>query len=78
MTATLVLHQLRFDIRAALRNRRTVFFSIALPVLLLVVLTGLYGDAGTVEAIGQTVDAQQAFVPGIMALAILTSSFIAC
>ena len=77
MTATLVLHQLRFDIRAALRNRRTVFFSIALPVLLLVVLTGLYGDAGTVEAIGQTVDAQQAFVPGIMALAILTSSFIA-
>jgi ABC-2 type transport system permease protein len=77
MTATLVLHQLRFDIRAALRNRRTVFFSIALPVLLLVVLTGLYGDAGTVEAIGRTVDAQQAFVPGIMALAILTSSFIA-
>jgi hypothetical protein len=41
MTATLVLRQLRFDIRAALRNRRTVFFSIALPVLLLVVLTGL-------------------------------------
>ena len=77
MTATLVLHQLRFDVRAALRNRRTVFFSIALPVLLLVVLTGLYGDAGTVNAIGQTVDAQRAFVPGIMALAILTSSFIA-
>ena len=74
MTATVVAHQLRFDVIAALRNRRTVFFSIALPVLLLVVLTGLYGD-DQVEAIGQTVDAQRAFVPGVMALAVLTSSF---
>ena len=77
MTATLVLHQLRFDVIAALRNRRTVFFSIALPVLLLVVLTGLYGDADQVQAIGKTVDADRAFVPGVMALAVLTSSFIA-
>jgi ABC-2 type transport system permease protein len=77
MTATLVLHQLRFDVIAALRNRRTVFFSIALPVLLLVVLTGLYGDSDQVRAIGQTVDADRAFVPGVMALAVLTSSFIA-
>jgi ABC-2 type transport system permease protein len=75
MTAALVLHQLRFDVRAALRNRRVVFLSIALPVLLLVVLTGLYGDSGNVEAIGQKVSAQRAFVPGIMALAVLTSSF---
>jgi ABC-2 type transport system permease protein len=77
MTATLVLHQLRFDVIAALRNRRTVFFSIALPVLLLVVLTGLYGDSDQVQAIGRTVDADRAFVPGVMALAVLTSSFIA-
>ena len=76
MTATVVAHQLRFDVIAALRNRRTVFFSIALPVLLLVVLTGLYGD-DQVEAIGQTVEAQRAFVPGVMALAVLTSSFMA-
>jgi ABC-2 type transport system permease protein len=75
MTATLVLHQLRFDVIAALRNRRTVFLSIALPVLLLVVLTGLYADSDRVTVIGQTVDAQRAFVPGIMALAVLTSSF---
>jgi ABC-2 type transport system permease protein len=75
MTATLVLHQLRFDVISALRNRRVVFLSIALPVLLLVVLTGLYADSGDVEVIGRTVSAQQAFVPGIMALAVLTSSF---
>jgi ABC-2 type transport system permease protein len=75
MTATLVAHQLRFDVIAALRNRRVVFLSIALPVLLLVVLTGLYADSDQVEAIGQTVSAQRAFVPGIMALAVLTSSF---
>jgi ABC-2 type transport system permease protein len=75
MTATLVAHQLRFDVIAALRNRRVVFLSIALPVLLLVVLTGLYGDADSVEVFGQQVSAQRAFVPGIMALAVLTSSF---
>jgi ABC-2 type transport system permease protein len=75
MTATLVLHQLRFDVISALRNRRVVFLSIALPVLLLVVLAGLYGDAGDVEVIGRTVSYERAFVPGIMALAVLTSSF---
>ena len=75
MTATLVLHQLRFDVIAALRNRRVVFLSIALPVLLLVVLTVLYGDQ-PVEAVGQVVPARRAFVPGVMALAVLTSSFI--
>jgi ABC-2 type transport system permease protein len=75
MTATLVLHQLRFDVRASLRNRRVVFLSIALPVLLLAVLTGLYADSASVDAIGQRVSAQRAFVPGIMALAVLTSSF---
>ena len=76
MTATLVLHQLRFDVVAALRNRRVVFLSIALPVLLLAVLTGLYGEQ-PVEAIGRQVPAERAFVPGVMALAVLTSSFIA-
>jgi ABC-2 type transport system permease protein len=75
MTATLVMHQLRFDVLASLRNRRVVFLSIALPVLLLVVLTGLYGDSPNVEAIGREVSAERAFVPGIMALAVLTSSF---
>ena len=75
MTATLVLHQLRFDVLASLRNRRVVFLSVALPVLLLVVLTGLYGDSQQVEAIGRQVSAERAFVPGIMALAVLTSSF---
>jgi ABC-2 type transport system permease protein len=75
MTAALVMHQLRFDVLASLRNRRVVFLSIALPVLLLVVLTGLYGDSSDVEAIGRHVSAERAFVPGIMALAVLTSSF---
>jgi ABC-2 type transport system permease protein len=75
MTATLVAHQLRFDVIASLRNRRVVFLSIALPVLLLVVLTGLYADADKVEVFGHLVSAPRAFVPGIMALAVLTSSF---
>jgi ABC-2 type transport system permease protein len=75
MTATLVLHQLRFDVIASLRNRRVVFLSVALPVLLLVILTGLYADADSVEVFGHQVSAQQAFVPGVMALAVLTSSF---
>ena len=71
----LLLHQFRFDLLALRRNRRAQFFILALPVLLLVTFAGLFGT-DAVEVAGQDVAANRASVPGIMGLAVLTSSFL--
>jgi ABC-2 type transport system permease protein len=76
MIQVLVLHQLRFDLRAMRRNRRAQFFVLALPLLLLLTFAGLFGT-DAVEVAGQQVAANRASVPGIMGLAILTSAFVA-
>jgi ABC-2 type transport system permease protein len=75
MTA-LLAHQLRFDLLALRRNRRMQMFGLVLPVLLLVTFAGLFGD-DPVEVAGHMVPADRASVPGIMGLAVLTSSFMA-
>ncbi len=75
MTA-LLAHQLRFDLLALRRNRRMQMFGLVLPVLLLVTFAGLFGDT-PVEVAGHMVPADRASVPGIMGLAVLTSSFMA-
>ena len=47
-----------------------------LPLILLVAFVGLFGT-DTVEVAGQQVEANRASVPGVMGLAVLTSSFMA-
>jgi ABC-2 type transport system permease protein len=72
----LFLHQLRYDVLAMRRNRRSQFFIVLLPLLLLSVFVGLYGT-DTVEVAGHQVEANRASVPGVMSLAVLTGSFMA-
>lgn len=76
MTQVLLLHQLRFDLLSMRRNRRAQIFILVLPVLLLVTFAGLFGTEA-VEVAGEDVAANRASVPGIMGLAVLTSSFMA-
>jgi len=76
MTQVLFLHQLRFDLLTMRRNRRSQFFILLLPLLLLAAFAGLYGTA-TVEVAGHHVAANRASVPGVMSLAVLTGSFMA-
>jgi ABC-2 type transport system permease protein len=76
MTQLLFLHQLRFDVLSIRRNRRAQFFIILLPLLLLVTFAGLFGT-DAVEVAGHQVAANRASVPGIMGLAVLTSSLMA-
>ncbi len=76
MIQVLFLHQLRYDVLAMRRNRRSQFFILLLPLLLLSVFAGLYGTS-TVEVAGQEVAANRASVPGVMSLAVLSSSFMA-
>jgi ABC-2 type transport system permease protein len=76
VTQVLFLHQVRFDLLAMRRNRRAQFFILLLPLFLLVTFAGLFGT-DAVEVAGEQVAANRASVPGIMGLAVLTSSFMA-
>jgi ABC-2 type transport system permease protein len=69
----LVLHQARYDLRSFLRNRQARFFTLALPLLFLVIFTGVFGG----NQVGpDNLPAKLFYVPGISAMAIIAASFI--
>jgi ABC-2 type transport system permease protein len=70
-TAALVLHQARFDFRGFIRNRQARFFTLALPLIFLVIFTGIFGK-DTVDG----VPLKLFYVPGISAMAVIAASFI--
>lgn len=62
----LLAHQIRFDLRALRRNRQAGFSTLVLPVLLLVIAVNV-GD--------RSHETPQIVVPGLIAFAVLTASF---
>ncbi len=73
----LTLHQFRFDLRAFMRNRQARFFTLALPVLFLVILASVIGSqTSTVKVPGGELDTSVYYVPGIMTLGIISASFV--
>jgi ABC-2 type transport system permease protein len=75
--AQLVVHQFRYDLRSFLRNRQSQFFTLALPVLFLVIFASVFGGHGdTVKVAGGRIDTAVSYVPGIMALGIIAAAFI--
>ena len=69
----LVLHQARYDFRGFLRNRQARFFTLALPLLFLVIFVSIFGN----DKVGPAnVKASTFYVPGISALAIIAASFV--
>ena len=76
-TAAMALHQYRFDQLALLRNRQAQFFTLALPVMFLVIFASIFGGSGhTVKVAGGRIDTSVAYVPGIMALGIIAAAFV--
>ncbi len=71
----LALHQFRFDLRAFLRNRQSQFFTLVLPVLFLVIFASVFGNH-TVGVAGGRLKTSVFYVPGIMTLGIIATSFI--
>jgi ABC-2 type transport system permease protein len=68
----LLAHQTRFDLLTLARNRQARFFTVALPVIFLVIFVSVFGN----KLIGPDhVKASTYYVPGIAALAVLTASF---
>jgi ABC-2 type transport system permease protein len=73
----LTLHQFRYDLRAFTRNRQARFFTLALPVLFLVILASVIGaQTSTVKVPGGELDISIYYVPGIMTLGIIAASFV--
>ena len=70
-------HQFRYDLRAFLRNRQSRFFTLALPVLFLVIFASVFGGRDrTVSIAGGRIETSVYYVPGIIALGIIAASFV--
>jgi ABC-2 type transport system permease protein len=70
----LALHQFGYDLRAFFRNRQSRFFTLALPVLFLIIFASVFGN-DTIEVAGGRIDTSVSYVPGIMALGIISAAF---
>jgi ABC-2 type transport system permease protein len=73
----LALHQFHYDLRAFLRNRQSRFFTLALPVIFLVIFSSVFGGSNhTVKVPGGEIEASVYYVPGIITLGIIGASFL--
>jgi ABC-2 type transport system permease protein len=72
----MALHQSGYDLRAFLRNRQSQFFTLALPVLFLVIFDSVFGGRHQRVAVpGGQISTSVYYVPGIMALGIIAAAF---
>jgi ABC-2 type transport system permease protein len=72
----LVGHQVRYEMRAYWRNTRARIFTVAVPVVLLVLLVLLFGSNGSVSAGGQKLKIGEYYVPHIAAMAIVGAALV--
>jgi ABC-2 type transport system permease protein len=70
----LLAHQVRYDVRASLRNPRARFFTFFFPIVLLVIFTGVFGH-GTTTIDGTRVKLSHFYVPGILAMSIVVAAY---
>jgi ABC-2 type transport system permease protein len=68
----LVLHQFRYDQKVFWRNPASVFFTIAFPVVLLVIFGTVFGDE-TIP-LGGEIETTTYYVPAIIALAVVSAT----
>lgn len=71
--AALVLHQFRFDQKSFWRSGSAVFFTCALPVILLIVLETIFGNT---EITRLGVDGSTYYVPVITSLALIAATLV--
>jgi ABC-2 type transport system permease protein len=73
-TARLIVHQARYDLLMFWRNGQSRFFTLLLPVLFLVIFSSVFGHS-TVDAPGGAMKESVYYVPGIIALGIISAAF---
>lgn len=70
--ARLVAHQARYDIRTFVRDPTATFFTLALPVVFLVLFVTIFGS----QRLESGVETSTYYVPGIVALAVVSATFV--
>lgn len=70
----LVVHQLRFEFKRFWRDPQSVFFTVALPIVFLVIFAGIFGN-DTLESRGN-LKVSTYYVPGIVALGVMSAGFV--
>ncbi len=71
--ARLVWHQYRYDQRTFWREPAAVFFTVALPLIFLFIFVSIFGNE-PIEAGGKEIAGATYYVPGILALAIVSAT----
>jgi ABC-2 type transport system permease protein len=68
----LVAHQFRYDQKAFWRNPASVFFTVAFPVIVLVILASIFSGK-TVHVLGG-IDATTYYIPAIISLSVISAT----
>jgi ABC-2 type transport system permease protein len=74
-SAALVLHQFRYDQKAFWRNPASLFFTVSLPVIFLLIFATIFGD-DLVEINGGEVKTTTYYVPAIITLAVVSATLV--
>lgn len=69
---SLLLHQLRYDQKVFWRNPAAVFFTVAFPVLLLLIFATVFGDQ-TIDVAGG-IEITTYYVPAIITMAVISAT----
>jgi ABC-2 type transport system permease protein len=73
--AALVLHQFRYDQKAFWRNPASLFFTVSLPVIFLLIFASIFGD-DTIHIHGDTIKTTTYYVPAIITLAVISAAMV--
>jgi ABC-2 type transport system permease protein len=71
----MALHLSGYDLRAFARNRQYQFFTLALPILFLVIFASVFGGGHTTQIAGGPISTSVSYVPGIIALGVIAACF---
>ncbi len=74
-SASLVLHQFRYDQKAFWRNPASLFFTVSLPVIFLLIFATIFGD-DTIEVNGDHIKTTTYYVPAIITLAVISAALV--
>jgi ABC-2 type transport system permease protein len=72
--AHLVVHQFRYDLRCFWRNTQSRFFTLALPVLFLIIFSSIFRHTRA-SVPGGTIPESVYYVPGIITFGIIAATF---
>lgn len=68
----LLMHQVRYEVRAFWRDPTAAFFTLALPVIFLVLFVAIFGS----RPLESGIETSTYYVPGIVALAMVSATFV--